>query len=200
MIMNQQAVETVESRLATWADEIAGITLQSKNVTLGLISGNRSNNDARVVFQLVRQLQHSLDAKCADASMLLCRLDVRSPSSMSLLTKEADDLPEPKIEKSALGNWGVVEVPMTVGNVAPRALQMVPRLLPKWKLRYNLVVIDLGPLHVVPSRIVGRLCDCNFVVLGPGSCASAQWITQYITYHEDCGSHIGGTICATAAA
>lgn len=198
--MDQQTLEIVDPRLTAWANEIAGITCQSKNVTLGLISGNRFSNDARVIFRIVRQLQQSLASISSDASILLCRLDVRSPSSMSLLIKESDELPEPKIERSALGNWSVVEVPMTVGNVAPRALQMVPRLLPKWKMRYNLVVIDLGPLHVVPSRIVGRLCDCNYVVLGPGSCASAQWITQYINYHEDCGSHIAGTVCATSAA
>ena len=107
---------------------------------------------------------------------------------------------DPGIEKSALGDWHQIDVPMVLGNTAPWALQQLPRWLPKWKLRYGVILIDLGPIHLVASRTVGRLCDSNYIVLGPNSSASAQWLMQYVDYHSYCGSHIVGTLVSSFAA
>lgn len=199
MIKQSTNIEA-DTGLHQWADQIANIAIQTNNLSVGLVSGNRFGNDPRVIFRIVRSLQGAVHQLKPNSSCLLCRLDVRVSSAVRRLSWSREEAAEPKVERSALGNWHFVEVPIVVGNVATPSLQLVPRLLPKWKLNYNLVLIDLGPLHLVPSRIVGRLCDCNFVLLGPTSCASSQWINQFVSHHADCGSHITGTITAGAAA
>ncbi len=198
-MMDTKQIQTDEDRLASWSSELSKIVCTTKNLTIGLCSGNRFNNDARIVYRILKSLQAATAEVAPEANMLLCRLDARQTSPWDLVCSRDEQVAEPKLEKSALGNWDCVDVPITVGNVATRSLQQVPRWLPKWKLRYNLIVVDLGPMHLVPSRIIGRLCDGSYVILGPDSCASAQWISQYVSHHEECGAHIAGTIVAAAA-
>jgi hypothetical protein len=63
-----------------------------------------------------------------------------------------------------------------------------------------MILIDLGPINLIPSRTIGRLCDTNYILLGPNTSASAQWILQYVDYHTYCGSHIAGTLKSSFAA
>lgn len=198
-----QTSPTYDQRLKNWSDDIAAINAGSKCLTIGLTSGNRNPNDARVVYRLVKSLTDSIGQQRGDSqgdsSLLLCRINVQLLPFGPLLTF-SDEVVEQRIEKSALGAWDQVEVAVSVGNVASKSLQQVVRTLPKWKLRYKTIVIDLGAIHHLPSRIIGRWCDSTYVLIGPSTCASAQWITQFVEYHRDCGSHIAGTITASAAA
>jgi hypothetical protein len=188
-----------DQQLNNWCVDIVANNSGSKCITIGLTSGNRNPNDARVIYRLVKSLSESLLERRQESNLLLCRLDVKSVAWELFRSTENTDV-DARIEKSALGSWDHVEIPVVVSNVAPKSLQQIPRLLPKWKLRYSTIVVDLGPINQVPSRTIGRLCDSNFVVIGPNSCASAQWISQHVDYHLDCGAHINGTIVASAAA
>jgi hypothetical protein len=188
-----------DQRLNQWCVDTVASNSGSKCTTIGLTSGNRYPNDARVIYRLAKSLSEALLEGRQESNLLLCRLDVKSIAWGLFRSSENTDV-EARIEKSALGSWDHVEIPIVVGNVAPKSLQQFPRLLPKWKLRYSTIIVDLGPIHQIPSRTIGRLCDANFVVIGPNSCASAQWISEQVDYHLDCGADISGTIVASAAA
>jgi hypothetical protein len=192
-------MEAVNSNLESWSDELVRQTSGSACLTIGLISGHREPNDARCVYILAGQLAQRLSTRHGDSDLLVCRLEIDCPVLARFRTVSDEPL-EPEIEKSALGNWHEVEVPMTLGQSAPWALKALPRWLPKWKLRYKMILIDLGPINLIPSRTIGRLCDANYLLLGPNSSASAQWILQYVDYHTYCGSHIAGTLVSSFAA
>lgn len=183
----------------TWIDDLVKQAAGAQCYTLGLISGHRDPNDARCVYKLARLFADRLSKQVSNSDLLVCRLNIDCP----ILAKfcRADDSPtEPEIIRSALGDWYEVEIEMTIGQSAPWTLKALPRWLPKWKHRYSMILIDLGPINLVPSRTIGRLCDANYIVLGPNSSASAQWILQHVDYHTYCGSHIAGTLVSSFAA
>jgi len=182
-----------------WYDQIARQGSHSRGFTVGLISGHRDQNDPRCIYRIAARLTKAMANYRSNSGLLVCRLEVRCPLWGSWLATPEQKV-EPIVEKSALGDWHQVDVPMTLGNTAPWSLQQLPRWLPRWKLRYNIILIDLGPIHLVSSRTIGRLCDSNYIVLGPNSTASAQWILQYADYHAYCGSHIAGTLLTGFAA
>jgi hypothetical protein len=171
----------------------------SKCATIGLTSGSRNLNESRSVYRLVNSIASLLDRGSEDSDLLLCRLEVQ-PKAWPRATQRAIEEPLKNIEKSVLGNWYQLDVSIECDRpTASHVLQQLPHALSKWQLRYKAVIMDLGPMHLPPSRILGRLCDVSFVMLGPNSCASAQWINQYIEYHEECGATIAGTIIASVA-
>jgi hypothetical protein len=190
--------DAVDRHLKNWCETIAASQGQRANITIGLTSGSRTANDARVIFKIVKALQAAIAERRPKHSLLLCRLDVTS-APLELLSTAVDIDTEARLERSALGEWDHVEIDVCIGSYAPKSLLKIPRLLPKWKLRYDTIIVDLGAIHQVPSRTIGRLCDANFVIIGPNSSASAQWIKQYVDHHTACGSHIAGSIVAAAA-
>ncbi len=203
MLEIDSSKQSVNHRLDHWCQTLADQAAGTRNLTIGLTSGNRYANDARVLFRVAKSLTANIDQSRRNTGnsdgLLICRLDVNS-APLNWLGSADDNAVEPIIEKSALGDWHQVEIPIVIGRVAPKSLQQVPRWLPKWKLRFRTILIDLGPMHLVPSRTIGRLCDVNYVILGPHTCASAQWINQHIDYHSECGSHIAGSVVALASA
>lgn len=193
MMRNEQS----QSRLHAWCNKVALAVEQASVVTVGLLSGNRNNNDSRAIYRIASGLEEALARKSNRKSMLLCRLNVRKATPISIFSRDDSQIVEPRIEKSVLGSWSKVDLSLEVSNVAPKLLQQVPRWFPKWKLRYNLILVDLGPMHMVPSRVIGRLCDLNVILLGPESSASAQWVAERVQQHEDCGVHIAGTLVSS---
>lgn len=183
----------------SWYQQIARQASHSQGLTVGLISGHREPNDPRGLYKIASRLVESMANFRCHSGLLVCRLDVES-RTWSIFGEAAEQKIEPVIEKSALGDWYQVDVAMTLGNTAPWSLQQLPKWLPKWKLRYSAILIDLGPIHLVSSRTIGRLCDANYIVLGPNTSASAQWLLQYVDYHAYCGSHIAGTLVTAFAA
>lgn len=178
-----------------WIEKLA----DSTSITIGLISGHREPNDPRSVHRIAKRMSEALSAHSSHLSMLVCNLNIHTGVTV-FGAKTNETLDEPEITKSALGNWDQVQVAMRIGSSAPEPLQRLPKWLAKWKHRYSLILVDLGPIHLIPSRMLGRLCDANYLMLGPNWCASSQWLLQYVDYHEYCGSHILGTVVTTIAA
>jgi|LakMenE01Jun11ns_1017448.scaffolds.fasta_scaffold9924757_1 hypothetical protein len=182
-----------------WCEQWVAKLADTPSIAIGLISGHREPNDPRSVHRIARRMSEALTAHPGRLSMLVCQLDIHTGGGM-LSKKCSETLVEPEITKSPLGNWHQVQVAMRIGASAPEPLQRLPRWLAKWKHRHSLILVDLGPIHLVPSRMLGRLCDANYLMLGPNWCASSQWLLQYVDYHEYCGSHILGTVVTTIAA
>ncbi len=183
-----------------WSQSIADQARSSRSMTVGLMSGSRQSTDRRALDQLARQVSRAVSATRLDPRMLLVRLDIQVPSKLARLADGEQRVPE--VKASPLGRWSLVEVPMPVLATAPWTLEQLPRWLPTWKAKFGLIVIDLGPMHLVPSRVIGRLCDATYLILGPESCASEDWIQYHLAWHARSGTHVVGTLvsCFSRAA
>jgi len=185
---------TSELSATSWGGVVAAAAQNATTYSIGLTSGSRFANDRRSIERLVRCAATEL-MDASGASTLLLRLDPMAPVGVAPTTRTA----APVATKSPLGPWYELSLPMPDKSSAPWALEHIPHWLPQWKLRHRLVAIDLGPMHLTPSRIIGRLCDSCYVLLGPTTCASHDWIMQHIDFHSRAGSVIAGSIVATAA-
>lgn len=187
---------TSETQTATWGGEVAAAAQMATTYSIGLMSGCRFPNDRRLVDRLVKSAASEL-GELTGASTLLLRLEntARELDSNSKLRSAV-----PVASKSPLGPWYEISLPMPQSRSAPWALEHIPHWLPQWKLRHRLVVIDLGPMHLAPSRVIGRLCDTCYLMLGPSTCASHDWIMQQIDFHNRSGTSIAGSIVATTSA
>lgn len=181
-----------------WAEQIARQAVGAKCTTLGLTSGSRQANDRRTIDALARSLaEQLLHSPRASAQLLVLRLDVFLSTSLERLDDQPAGPPRPC--KSPLGEWSEVTIPMPVGKRASWSLEHLPHWLPAWKSQFCCLLIDLGPIHLVPSRLIGRLCDSCYVLLGPDACASQEWLLQHIAWHDRSGSAICGTIVTSLA-
>lgn len=194
-IYAESDVQSGQSPTSDWAQSIYRECSHAKCTSIGLASGNRHANDRRVVDSLAQSLVAAFGVKwSARAGLLVVRLDV----FQSVLLERQDDQPvgAPRPAASPLGAWSEVTVPMPVGNVASWSLLNVPRWLPVWKSQFRFLLIDLGPIHLVPSRAIGRLCDGCYVILGPAPCASTEWLRHHIAWQQSSGSSLRGSIVA----
>ena len=186
---------TSELNAIGWGGAVAAAAQNATTYSIGLTSGSRFANDRRAVERLARSAATEL-MNATGASTLLLRLDPNAADSGAPTTRIA----APTATKSPLGPWYEISLPMPEKSSAPWALEHIPHWLPQWKLRHRLVAIDLGPMHLTPSRMIGRLCDVCYVMLGPNTCASHDWIMQQIDFHSRSGSTIAGSIISSAAA
>lgn len=180
---------------ASWGGEVAAAAQMATTYSIGLMSGSRFPNDRRLIDRLVKSAAQEL-CESTGASTLLLRLDSSAVDTSPAMSRTAP----PTAVKSPLGPWNEIALPMPESKSAPRALEQIPHWLPQWKLRHRLVVIDLGPMHLAPSRVIGRLCDTSYLLLGPSTCASHDWIMQQIDFHSRSGTVIAGSIVATTSA
>jgi hypothetical protein len=187
---------TSELNSTHWGSEVAAAAQSASTYSIGLMSGSRFSNDRRLIDRLVKNAAQDL-GDLTGASTLLLRLDC---GAGPIGAPPASRPPAPVASKSPLGQWYEICLPMPQSKTAPWALEQIPHWLPQWKLRHRLVVIDLGPMHLTPSRIIGRLCDTCYLMLGPSTCASQDWIMQQIDFHSRCGTVIAGSIVATNSA
>jgi len=127
--------------------------------------------------------------------MLLIRLQIEPGTSPERPPELSEQAPQP--QTSPLGSWSEVSIPVPVGQRAGWALEELPHWMFNWKRQHALILIDLGPISEVPSRVLGRLCSGCYILLGPESCASRDWILQHVAWHEHSGSTICGTLVAT---
>lgn len=181
-----------------WAAGIVSEARESKCTTVGLTCGSRQPNDRRVIDSLARTLSEELKVSHPDPRMLVIRITLDRSATLPKDVINSKELPKTTV--SPLGQWSDVEIPMNIGKSAPWTLEQLPRWLPKWKNRFSVVLIDLGPMHLVPSRTIGRLCDGCYVLLGPDSCGSHEWILQHMAWHDRAGSTILGTLVSRFAA
>ena len=184
---------TSELSATNWGGAVAAAAQNATTYSIGLTSGSRFANDRRSVERLVRCASAEL-MNATGASTLLLRLDPMAPMGPAPTTKTS----APVATKSPLGPWYELNLPVPEKNSTAWALEHIPHWLPQWKLRHRLVAVDLGPMHLAPSRIIGRLCDTCYVLLGPATCASHDWIMQQIDFHSRAGSVIAGSIVTTA--
>jgi hypothetical protein len=195
-----------------WSRSMVREARSNRCLTVGLISGSRQRNDRRAIDRLPQVLVNQLRDAELDPRLLLVRLDVFVVSRLSANSRVELSGPtlesryshgeqsEPELNESPLGRWLQVDVPMPVGETASWTLQRLPRWLAKWKEEFSVILLDLGPICLVPSRIIGRLCHKNFVLLGPDPCGSHEWILRHVAWHHESGSNICGTLVTSISA
>jgi hypothetical protein len=189
--IGQQTTSMLDATDA-WAAQIVRESSPARCTSIGLTCGSRDATDRRVVDALTRSLSQQSSSSRRESRLLLLRLNVFH--STELDRQDDQPLGAPRPTTSPLGDWSEVTVPMPVGRRASWSLQNLPRWLPAWKSEYRMLVVDLGPMDLVPSRSIGRLCDSCFVVLGPDYCASHEWILEHVAWHDRSGNTICGTI------
>lgn len=189
-----------EDTSAAWAESIVREVSGSPHLTVGLISGARYGNDPRCVNRLVGALAARAKTAGDEYRLLSVRLSVVTNEKLEQPPEKTAAVP-PAI-RSPLGPWSEVSISVPVGARASWALLQIPSWLSTWKEAFRLILVDLGPINLVPSRIVGRLCDVNYLHLGPDECASSDWLLEHMAWHDRSGSDIVGTLLSdhTAAA
>lgn len=178
-----------------WAASVAHETIPSICTSIGLISGGRDSNDKRAVHTLARCLSQKLIDRSRLRSLLLVIFDVYRSRDVS---RAVDQPPgPPRASRSPLGKWHEVEIPMPVGRTPSWSLQQLPGWLASWKREHSVILLDMGPMDLLPSRAIGSLCDDCYLLLGPSACGSPEWIQQHLAWHDRCGSRITGTLVTT---
>lgn len=187
------AVATAEVATAEfWAAELARESIQTSCTTIGLISGSRYASSRCVIDGYARRIAAAITELRAKRPMLIVRLDVRTDDAPPRSGPSAEAPPATSV--SPLGPWSEVTVPVPVGKRAGWWLEHLPHWLPTWKREFGFLLIDLGPIAEVPSRVIGRLCDGCYVLLGPEACGSHEWLLQHVAWHDRSGCTICGTL------
>ncbi len=175
-----------------WAADLAQESLLTKCTTIGLISGSRDAAQRCVIDAYARCIADAFSAVRSRHAMLIVRLDDRPLAASRRDNQDADSLPS--VAASLLGPWSEVTVAVGAGKQASDRLEKLSNLLPNWKREFGFVLVDLGPIAELPSRLIGRHCDSCFVLLGPEACGSHEWLLQHIAWHARSGSTICGTL------
>ena len=178
------------SQIDDWACSL--VNSVAGGAVVGVMSGSRFPNDRRTVDGLATKLASSLQSKVADPRMLLLRLNVFHSANLERQVDQSSNAPKPT--RSPFGAWSDVEVPVPIGRTASWSLERLPHWVWAWRRSFGLIAIDLGPMHQVPSRVLGRLCDHAFILLGPDSCDSPDWIKTQIDWHRRSGVTVAGTL------
>ena len=176
---------------ADWGRDLQEHHQRSDSTVVGLICGARENNDRRVVDSLASSLCSKVLGQSAQDSFLVVRLNVQQRFLAGRITEAR----QPPVAASPLGPWSEVSIDVPVSRTASAELLALPGWVSTWKKQFELIMMDLGPINLVPSRVLGRLCDFNHVVLGPVSCGSSEWILEHVAWHARAGTEILGNIC-----
>lgn len=192
MTGSTQALVTAES----WAAQVAETTLLSASTTIGFSHGTRGVGRSANICSLADQVSRALYGYRRDVAMLALRLEVVHSQSLAQPPDQADTPPQPVV--SPWGPWWEVQVRVPVGEYASWSLLRLPRWLPYWKSRFDLILVDLGPINEVPSRTIGRLCDRWYVLLGPATSPAFEWLHHHITWHQRAGCPVSGTLLMTS--
>ncbi len=83
---------------------------------------------------------------------------------------------------------------MPISHTAPATLIQLPRWLPKWKQRFGLLLLDLGPMHLVPSRTDRPAARQLLPTLGPQHLRFTGSTTRHVNWHRQSGSVICGSL------
>lgn len=161
-------------------------------LTVGLLSGSRNDNDRRTIDCLVHEIAEQFAEQHTDGRMLLIRLE--TAGHRDALGGSFERIP--LAHRSPLGPWSEVVLPVSNKPLSADNwyIDQLPEWLPVWKDAFRLILVDLGSIGGTPSRVVGRLCDSCYVLLGPKWCASHEWIMQQIAWHSQSGSSVCGTL------
>lgn len=175
-----------------WAAEVAQEAVLSNCTTIGLINGSRDSTSRNVVNVYARLLADAFSALRSRRPMLIARLSSHPARNSRREHQHADSAPD--VTVSPLGPWSEVTISVSAGKQARDTLESLTYLLPNWKREFGFILVDLGPISEVPSRLIGGHCDSCFLLLGPESCGSHEWLLQQIAWHARSGSTICGTL------
>lgn len=181
-----------------WAATLASEANHADSLTVGVVSGSRNPNDTRTVDRLMAALSQQLDV--VGGRTLRIRLETVDGGWFGQQNDSQNDTNVNEIpiaKKSALGSWSEVEIEVFDRAKTTWQLQQLPEWLPVWKDAFKLILVDLGPISSPASRAAGRLCDGCYVLLGPETCGSPEWIMQQTAWHSKVGSAICGSLLAS---
>lgn len=184
-------VNTPVDTAKIWAADLAQEAMLAQCTTIGLISGSRDTTSRCVIDAYTRLISDALTALRFRRPMLIVRLD--ASAAVSRRNSQPGEM-VPSVTASLLGPWSEVTVSVAAGKKGKGTLESLSYLLPKWKREFGFVLVDLGPIAEASSRLIGGHCDSCFVVLGPESCGSHEWLLQHIAWHARSGSTICGTL------
>lgn len=182
------AVDTAQA----WAADVAQEAMSANCTTIGLISGSRDSTPRSVIEAYARLIANALSDLRSRHPMLIVRLSSHPAPASRRDHQQADSVPS--VTASPLGPWSEVTIAVAAGKQARGTLESLSYLLPNWKREFGFILVDLGPIAEVHSRLVGGHCDSCFLVLGPESCGSHEWLLQQIAWHARSGSTICGTL------
>ena len=184
----------INPSIERWAAGLIGDLAPANALTIGLTNGSCRANDRRSVDELARTLHAALSERFDSIQpMLVLRLQHNFGDDIGPAANAVEVDAEPSIIGSNLGGWSEVSVPVPAGNLSSRTLEHVPHWISTWKGKFGVILVDLGPMGEAPSRMMGRLCDGCYILLGPGKCGSRDWILRHVAWHQ----HSGSTICGT---
>jgi hypothetical protein len=186
----------MDAKSTRWGSCIASEASQAATYSVGLMSASRFANDRRAVDRLLRSATQELTQLDFGATTLFVCLDVLN----NLQTKTRTSTAVPSPSKSLLGPWYEVFLPASDTKSMKLLTDNLAVWLPQWKQEHRLVVVDLGPMHLTAAQSAGRLCDVCYLILGPGTCASHDWIVRQVNQLDRMGTVIAGSVIATAAA
>lgn len=175
-----------------WATDVAQESMLANCTTIGLISGSRHATPRCVIDGYARLIADAFSALKPRRPMLIVRLSA-GPVTTSRRDNQQTEL-TPKVTASPLGPWSEVTISVATSRRARGTLEGLSYLLPDWKAQFGFILVDLGAISEAPSRLIGGHCDNCFVVLGPESCGSHEWLLQQIAWHARSGSTICGTL------
>lgn len=179
----------------SWGNSIVQRQNLNGCTTLGLASGNLENCDVRCVLSLAAQLTEAAASRQFDARLLVVRLDVYPSKELDRLLDQPNRIPNHV--RSPMGNWKEVMIPMPVGERASWSLLQIPSWITAWRKEFDFILIDLGPIHRVPARIVGHLCSETFILLGPRASGSKKWLSRHINWLTASGVKVSGSLVAS---
>jgi hypothetical protein len=192
----REVIDPPEPQTRAWAAVLAAEAHGSACLTVGLAAGSRTPCDRSTVEALVAEVAQELMKLDGSSRTLWIRLEPHEDISLLKRSPSAEER-IPVAKRSPLGPWFEVAVPIAKSGQPGRAAHLMPQWLPSWKQSFRLIVIELGAIHWIASRAVGRLCDGCYLLLGPSGCASQEWVMQQIAWHHQSGSTICGTLVAT---
>lgn len=175
-----------------WAADVAQEAMLASCTTIGLINGCRDSTPRSVIDAYARLMADALAALRSRRPMLIVRLSSHPVRTSRREYLHADS--DPSVTASPLGPWSEVTICVAAGTQPRDALESLSYLLQNWKREFGFILVDLGPISEVPSRLIGGHCDSCFLLLGPESCGSHEWLLQQIAWHARSGSTICGTL------
>ncbi|MFK7737574.1 MAG: hypothetical protein AB8B50_16180 [Pirellulaceae bacterium] len=180
--------------LSSWTDNLVVEASSTPCLTVGVCNGGREANDRLTMDHLLGRLERSLTRFAPDRRMLSIRIDPQNMQADKPIVERM-----PIAQRSALGDYHEVQLSCERGSKNGHALNGLADWLPSWKEAFGLIVLDIGPIDSREARVSGRLCDGCYVLLGPRTCGSQEWINQQIAWHSRSGSTVCGTILAQHA-
>lgn len=176
----------------SWADSIVREARETESLTVGITNASRKPCDTRTLFELLAALSECMKVQNLSRRVLCVHLSSEEESENSQTR-----IPVP--QRSAVGNWSTVTIPVSTTDEKTWEEDQLSSWLALWKEAFPIILIDLGAIDSSASREIGRFTDGNYLLLGPQGCGSLQWILHQVGRHQQHASSICATLVANPA-